>query len=274
MTGQEGNDIIRESLSSYLKDEGPAVSIGKMGNSEYIGLAHHVRGLELSKGARQLVTINAGVYPDDDKVLNDFFNLYHSSIESMDVAASWITNDKTFISTINPRTKFVVLRSLEPYYHSNPWSSVLKGQDVVVVSPFSETVNSQYKKRELLWKDKEVLPEFNLMTVQSPYLSLGQGEEASWFSALDRMYKEILHKKPKIVLVGAGGYSLPLISKLKAEGISGVHLGGANQILFGIKGRRWDEHEVISDFYNEHWARPGDREVPKDNNLIEDGCYW
>jgi hypothetical protein len=233
-----------------------------------------VRGLELSKGARQLVTINAGVFPDNDKVLNEFFELYYSSIESMDVAASWIANDTTFINTINAGVKFIKLRSLEPYYHSNPWSSILRGQDVVVVSPFSETVKSQYKKRELIWEDKEVLPEFNIMTVQSPYLSLGQGEEVNWFSALDRMYNDILHKKPKIVLVGAGGYSLPLISKLKAEGISGVHLGGANQILFGIKGRRWDEHEIVGDFYNEYWVRPGDKEVPKDNNLIEDGCYW
>ena len=274
MTGQEGNDLIKESLSSHLNGEGPAVCVGKMGNSEYIGLAHHIRGLELSKIARRLVTVNAGVFPDTDKVLDEFFELYHASIESMDIAASWIANDKTFINTINPNTKFVALRSLEPYYHTNPWSSILKGQDVVVVSPFSETVNSQYKKRELIWENKEVLPEFNLMTVQSPYISLGQGEEVNWVSALNRMYDEILLKKPNIVLVGAGAYSLPLISELKSEGISGVHLGGANQILFGIKGRRWDDHEVISGFYNEHWVRPGDKEVPTDNDRIEDGCYW
>ena len=274
MTGQAGNDRIKKELSSFINDEGPAVSIGKMGNSEYIGLAHHVRGLELSAGARQLVTVNAGVFPDEDKILSRFFETYQKSIEDMDVAASWIVNDKTFISSINPNVKFVELRSLEPYYHSNPWSSVLKDQDVVVVSPFSNSVESQYKKRELLWTDKEILPEFNLMTVQSPYLSLGSGEGGDWFSALDSMYNKVLKKKPKIVLVGAGAYSLPLISMLKSEGISGVHLGGSNQIMFGIKGRRWDEHEVIGGFYNEHWVRPNGTEIPINKELIEDGCYW
>ena len=274
MTGQAGNDRIKKELSSFINDEGPAVSIGKMGNSEYIGLAHHVRGLELSAGARQLVTVNAGVFPDEDKILSRFFETYQKSIEDMDVAASWIVNDKTFISSINPNVKFVELRSLEPYYHSNPWSSVLKDQDVVVVSPFSDSIESQYKKRELLWADKEILPEFNLMTVQSPYLSLGSGEGGDWFSALDSMYNRVLKKKPKIVLVGAGAYSLPLISMLKSEGISGVHLGGSNQIMFGIKGRRWDEHEVIGGFYNEHWVRPNGTEIPINKELIEDGCYW
>jgi len=274
MTGQAGNDRIKKELSSFINDEGPAVSIGKMGNSEYIGLAHHVRGLELSAGARQLVTVNAGVFPDEDKILSRFFETYQKSIEDMDVAASWIVNDKTFISSINPNVKFVELRSLEPYYHSNPWSSVLKDQDVVVVSPFSDSIESQYKKRELLWADKEILPEFNLMTVQSPYLSLGSGEGGDWFSALDSMYNRVLKKKPKIVLVGAGAYSLPLISMLKSEGISGVHLGGSNQIMFGIKGRRWDNHEVIGGFYNEHWVRPNGTEIPTNKELIEDGCYW
>tara|TARA_Y100000004_G_scaffold153608_1_gene177397 strand:- start:262 stop:1095 length:834 start_codon:yes stop_codon:yes gene_type:complete len=268
-----GNIKIKDALSKYLKTDTP-VSVGKMGNSEFIGLLHHVRGLQLSSSARQLVTVNAGVYPDTDKVLNDFFELYHSSLGTLDIAAKWISGDEDFLRTINSNIEMVELRSIEPYYHSDPWSSVLEGQSVVVVSPFSSTIESQYNKREFLWEDKRVLPDFDLHTVQSPYISLGQGKETNWFTALEGMFSEVIKKKPKIVLVGAGAYSLPLLMKLKQKGISGVHLGGSNQILFGIKGRRWDSHNVIGNFYNEHWVRPDGSEVPKDNHLIEEGCYW
>ena len=53
-------------------------------------------------------------------------------------------------------------------------------------------------------------------------------------------------------------------------------MGGGTQILFGIKGKRWDEHDVISTFYNEHWVRPSDEEIPErmENMRIDTGHYW
>jgi hypothetical protein len=35
-----------------------------------------------------------------------------------------------------------------------------------------------------------------------------------------------------------------------------VHLGGATQRLFGIRGKRWDERPFFQNLYNEHWTRP------------------
>jgi len=57
-------------------------------------------------------------------------------------------------------------------------------------------------------------------------------------------------------------------------GKQAIHLGGATQILFGIRGARWDEMETYRKLYNKHWIRPNEMEVPKDANRIEDGCYW
>ena len=61
---------------------------------------------------------------------------------------------------------------------------------------------------------------------------------------------------------------------LSEVGKIGIHLGGAIQILFGIKGGRWDKHEIISTFYNESWVRPDGNEVPKYAHLIENNCFW
>jgi hypothetical protein len=55
-----------------------------------------------------------------------------------------------------------------------------------------------------------------------------------------------------------------------------VHTGGATQIMFGIKGKRWDKdnHSVISKFYNSAWIRPSAREIPEGARAIENACYF
>ena len=59
-------------------------------------------------------------------------------------------------------------------------------------------------------------------------------------------------------------------------GKKSVHLGGATQVLFGIKGKRWEgELKHIGDkFYNEYWVRPLESERPKNYLSVEQGCYW
>jgi hypothetical protein len=57
-------------------------------------------------------------------------------------------------------------------------------------------------------------------------------------------------------------------------GKKGVHLGGATQLLFGIRGKRWDDDPDLQPLYNEHWVRPHSEEVPKDFQTLEKGAYW
>ena len=51
-----------------------------------------------------------------------------------------------------------------------------------------------------------------------------------------------------------------------------VSFGGALQLLFGIKGRRWDRE--FSSIYNDAWVRPEENEKPRNANSVEGGCYW
>jgi hypothetical protein len=66
-----------------------------------------------------------------------------------------------------------------------------------------------------------------------------------------------------------------LAAHVKRLGKKAVHLGGSTQILFGIKGKRWEENnKFISSIMNQHWVRPLESETPSNINKIEDGCYW
>ena len=49
-------------------------------------------------------------------------------------------------------------------------------------------------------------------------------------------------------------------------------MSGATQLLFGIKGKRWDDHPIISKLYNDAWVRPEETLAHKEK--VEGGSYW
>lgn len=53
-----------------------------------------------------------------------------------------------------------------------------------------------------------------------------------------------------------------------------IQMSGATQLLFGIKGRRWDTHPQISKLYNPAWVRPAPAEQPANKQAVEGGSYW
>ena len=77
-----------------------------------------------------------------------------------------------------------------------------------------------------------------------------------------------------IAIIGCGPYGFNLAAYIKRIGKKAIHLGGATQILFGIKGKRWDTHPLTAKLYNEHWIYPKANEIPQNYKRADDGCYW
>ena len=77
------------------------------------------------------------------------------------------------------------------------------------------------------------------------------------------MKDEISNKKFDIALIGCGAYGLPLAGHVKRLGKIGIHMGGCLQLLFGIKGKRWDNNPSVNKFYNDNWVRPSNNDIPK-----------
>ena len=273
----EANTLIRERI---LSDD--LLSAGKIGNSERIGLVQAFNGGIDDYGTENL-HFNAGVYPPKLGVLYKFCEKYVESIRNVNVFAQWIPDgvggfaEGPIIDQISPNSTRVHSRSLEPFYHENPWSSALEGKRVLIVSPFGETIKKQYEKRELLWEDTSILPEFELHTLRTPMSAgISKPEFDTWLDGLEYFQNRVEQINPDFVIVGAGAWSLPIVSHCSTLNIDALHMGGGTQILFGIKGKRWDDHDVISGFYNEHWTRPSGNEIPENmNNMrIDTGHYW
>jgi hypothetical protein len=77
-----------------------------------------------------------------------------------------------------------------------------------------------------------------------------------------------------VALIGCGAYGLILSNHVKKLNKQAIHIGGGLQILFGIKGRRWDVHPEISQLYNNSWVRPSNNEKTLNIDVVEGGTYW
>jgi hypothetical protein len=213
----------------------------------------------------------------------EWISVYKEATSESDIfAAGWYEplaqKELDYVNKIS-KAILIPLRSLEPYYSSDPWSSALMGRRVSVVSSFADTMQGQIKQD--IWENKKILPEACWSFIRSyycPRIACGRCEWPSgvgcWKTAVDYLEQKVLATDPEIVLIGCGGLAMPLALRLKNKGIIAIVLGGAIQILFGIKGLRWESHSEISEFFNDSWTFPSDDEIPGGAEKIERGCYW
>lgn len=290
LSAQEASDCIKNLLT-----DGNPVMICRFGNVElnaiinYLAIEDKNKSLfrsiiEYIKGQRGAfwwedsvkfsMQNNAGFFPSDDKSLAQFSKQVLKEMQYIDVLGSWLPFEKN-VQKYFMQAKIVGLKDLEPYYHENPWSSALKGKKVLVIHPFAVSIEDQYKKRERLFRNENVLPPFELLTykpVQS--IAFEKTNFSSWFDALDMMCKEIDLLDYDVAIIGAGAYGFSLAAHVKKRGKKAIHLGGAVQILFGIKGKRWENMYFFKELFNDAWSRALEEEKPKNADNVEAGCYW
>lgn len=263
-------------IGSYVNNNTPAM-ISRIGSVELECLVDNFKGKGFSESTIYKMANNAGFFPSTSEKLVEFSSLFSKCLSDADLMGIWYNNgEDKIINKYCPEAKLCELRNLEPYYHSNPWTQYLENKSVLVIHPFVETIEEQYNNnRHHLFEQKELLPQFNLLTLRAVQTISGNNDGfLDWFEALEYMKNKIDSYNYDVAIIGAGAYGLPLASHIKNQGKISIHLGGATQIMFGVKGKRWDNHPVISKLYNDYWTRANENERPKDYKKVEGGCYW
>ena len=129
-----------------------------------------------------------------------------------------------------------------------------------------------------MFPNENWLPEFSLKVIKSVQSAAGEKPPfKDWFEALEFMKKEIKYSDFDIAIIGCGAYGLPLAGYCKSLGKKALHLGGGTQLLFGIKGKRWEKQyrdACYRDLFNEFWVYPDKKETPQNAIKIEGACYW
>lgn len=221
---------------------------------------------------------NAGFFPSDIKDIKHFADLMRKSCGQMDAFAIWFNPMEDYVIHAYGKPQALIrLRGLEPWYVENPWTAALAGKKVLVIHPFKDTIMQQYEKRDKLFQNSDILPEFAEFHVIKAVQTIAGNKDPrfrSWFEALEWMYSEAMKIDFDVAIIGCGAYGFPLAAKIKAAGKQAIHMGGATQLLFGIKGGRWANHSEISKLFNVYWVNPSDSERPANVNVVEGACYW
>ncbi len=220
----------------------------------------------------------AGFFPPDDDSLNAFSARIVKDCTGLDVLAAWQEGEERMRFRFFPNAKTCNLGAVSfPFRSDNPWYLALEGTRVLVIHPFAETIRKQCARRERIFPADRALPAFEILTIRPPVTLAGNWEQSpfqNWFEALNRTISEIATLDFDVALIGAGAYGMSLAAAVKTMGRIGIHMGGATQLLFGIKGTRWDGTDIGKRFYNDSWVRPSASEVPNNARTVEGGCYW
>ena len=242
---------------------------------------------------------NAGVWPATEASMDAWAAAYSKALGDLDgLAAGWFApfrqTEAALLQYFAAQAFTTPLRSLEPYYVSpdRRWTGALVGKRVTVVTSFAESVRAQvdkFRAAKRVWaavaEPETILPPTTTWnTVRTYYApAVAQGDLATswpagsvpdWQAAVAWTVARVMVTTPDVAIVGCGGLGMLIGAELKRRGVSVIVLGGATQVLFGIKGQRWASHDVISGFWNDDWVWPGPGETPVGAGSIEGACYW
>ena len=227
---------------------------------------------------------NAGIFPETIDTLERFSKRYLQDIPLIDILGSFNYTERFMPFQLNIEN--IHLECLYPFWVEKPWTLALQGKKVLVVHPFTETIKAQYARRDKLFANSNILPDFELKTLRAVQSNAGaEVPYKDWFEALKWMEDEMSKIDFDVCILGCGAYGLPLAATVKRMGKKAIHMGGGSQLLFGIKGKRWDNdgyhwknlpqlYTNYSSLYNEYWVRPSQKETPKAAKNVEGACYW
>lgn len=280
LSAEEINQVIHDRLSSN-----ESFLAARFGSTELLnmrGFEFPAKGEDSTRKYFDQLCQWSGFFPPEYSLLKSFVELEKNSAAQIDVMAIWFHafEDYYIKKLMSPEVKCTYLLNFEPWSApACPWSAALKGKKVLVIHPFTETIRSQYQKREKIFPGTDVLPEFELKTLKAVQTLAGNKDDrfSNWFEALEWMYQEAMKIDFDVAIIGCGAYGMPLAAKIKKAGKQAIHLAGATQLLFGIKGKRWEENNAfayVQRFFNDAWVYPSDADKPKQAQRVENGCYW
>lgn len=236
----------------------------------------------------KFLDVYSGVYPATQETAEKFSIRYLNDIPLIDILGSFQYYEKYM--PLKKTNINIHLEALYPFFVARPWTKALKGKKVLVVHPFEETIKHQYGKRSQLFQYQNTLPDFELITLKAVQSAAGvRPQFEDWFEALHYMENEISNIDFDICILGCGAYGLPLAAHVKRLGKKAIHMGGGLQLLFGIKGKRWDNpnygkeefkmfpglmNQPYSSLYNKNWIRPLAVDTPENAKNLDGAIYW
>tara|TARA_R110001599_G_scaffold5563_4_gene27888 strand:- start:1277 stop:2077 length:801 start_codon:yes stop_codon:yes gene_type:complete len=258
-------------ITSVLDDliNKKGISIIRMGYSEITNLL-----FSPEKPNNYLIN-NAGFNGNDKdfkKWKNDYnkalynadYNLHVISCSSFSITGDYLIKLNLYIPTL-PYLEIleVWLMYMKAFKKAN--------KKIGIICGFSDEFEKKYKNIKNIFPNDDI-SNMNLTFIKTPN---GCGnEKITYIKTIDDIKHKINNsQKCDIYLIASGAYGLPICNYIKELGSNSLYIGGILQLLFGLKGSRWDNRPELSKYYNKHWSYPNFK--PKNYKLIENkNNYW
>jgi len=146
----------------------------------------------------------------------------------------------------------------------NAFAVGLAGKTVLVVSPFSRSIEANFDNRFSFFKNY-YYPRFNLVTMNTPITYSGLPLEFyphnDWFETLASLKEVVRTQRFDIALLACGSYAVPLGRYIEKElGRQAIYVGGVLQLFFGIMGRRYDNQFFLDQINLERFIWPVEKD--------------
>ncbi len=266
-------EILNAIELALLSDSG--LLIGRNGSTELEVILHGC--------AYDQHILNTGIWPITKNSVEEYRDEASNATLAADfLATGWYAplaaEEENFLQSFNG-TK-ITLQDLEPYFSDQrySWMKSLENQSVAIISPFAELCAEQYLSRHLIWPNN-LLPSMTIVPIVTGFPPSIAGNSCKWPLGINKwqdaanyIVNKVIDSGARIALIGCGALGMIIGARLKQQGIIVIVIGGALQVLFGLKGTRWAEHPIIGRFWNDYWIYPKLR--PQNYGIIEGGCYW
>ena len=271
--------FFNELITQCIQQKRP-MSFGKLGAVETDCISNSQVNRQIIWGEN--LGINAGVFPLTHKIVSRWMKEYIEAARTLDGYVEWWHGkDTAILNQYNP-TRLISkdIDDLLPFYlGANAWHYALADKTVLVIHPMVDSIEAQASRFSSIWPGAAIKKLICIRSYYPPWL-LTSHPYKTFFDCLKAIKKQIAKQQFDFAVVGAGAYSLPLLSFIKELGVPCVHLGGQTQLLFGIRGQRWETEYTEAwrqaNFYNnsDFWIKPLLTDIPSNKNIVENGCYW
>jgi len=254
-------------LIELLSGDKP-VSIVRMGN---------VEATQMLMGGKEVYSqmkTNAGFFGDD---VSQWKNLTLKSLLCADVSLK-VYSCPSFSVVDDVINMFQLFIPTIPYVEDvGFWISLINSlptNNLCFVSYFKDEMEKQIPLMNWIYpkklRYKKNLREWKFVYSENT-IAGNEPANKTYEEVLEDLFQECLKQNADIYFLSCGCYGLPLQLKLKAAGKKSIYVGGLMQLLFGLKGKRWDDRKIINQHYNKYWKYPTKK--PINAEAVEGWCY-
>ena len=265
-------------ISNFIKHK-TNFCIGRLQGIEADTVKSYLENKNISEHLINCIQQNTGFYCDKNNfnlILYEWCEIYLSALKNCDLL--YRLEFPTWDNIVKDYYNKIYVFSCASLHL---WMPSLEGKTILVISPFEKSIKNQFPKRKNLFttgkQNNFEYPEFDLITLKSPNTIKGNEPfpHNNWLETFEEMCEHIKKLKFDIAILGCGSYGMPLAHYIKKIGKSSIYSGAYAQVMFGIKGKRWDiDGNPHRSYWNEYWVYPNDKEIPKNSLEVENGCYW